>query len=239
MGRIGFRGSKREKDKGERIKDKNSLYVRLISLLFRLLYYEMAWTYDAVSWVVSLGDWRRWQFATLDYVKGKSILELGHGTGHVLKALQDKGLKPMGLDLSPQMGFLAHKRTKAHLVRGSAESIPYPSNTFDTIISTFPTPYIISETTRSEIFRVLKPKGRLVIVPSGWLKGQSVLVKAIELAYTITGQGGFDSGETWDDWTQTLRASGFLTSVNTVSFERSGATVILAIKPEESVQFSP
>lgn len=179
-----------------------------------------------------MGDWRRWQLVSLDYVRGTEILELGHGTGHLLKALQDRGLKPMGLDISPQMGTIAHKRTNADVVRGSAELLPYPSSTFDTLISTFPTPYIMAQTTRNEMYRVLKPNGRLIIVPSGWLTGQSVLVKAIELAYQITGQGGFSEGETWDDWVHTLQASGFHTKVENVRFERSGAAVILAIKPK-------
>ncbi len=40
------------------------LWVGLIKFGFRLLYQEMAWTYDWVSWLVSLGEWRRWDFGS-------------------------------------------------------------------------------------------------------------------------------------------------------------------------------
>ncbi|MBM4425321.1 MAG: hypothetical protein FJ030_18410, partial [Chloroflexi bacterium] len=33
----------------------------LLRLAFRLLYNEFAFTYDLVSWAVSVGQWRQWQ----------------------------------------------------------------------------------------------------------------------------------------------------------------------------------
>ena len=73
---------------------------QLVRFGFRLLYNEMAWTYDMVSWSVSLGEWRLWQQAALPFVSGETVLEIGHGPGHMLLALQNMGVAVTGLDLS-------------------------------------------------------------------------------------------------------------------------------------------
>ena len=57
-------------------------------LLYRLLYNELAWAYDAVSWAVSLGRWDVWRRAALPYVRGDHVLEVGFGTGALLPRLQ-------------------------------------------------------------------------------------------------------------------------------------------------------
>ncbi len=117
---------------------------KLVRFGFRLLYHELAWTYDVVSWVVSLGEWRRWQRAALPYVQGPRVLEIGHGPGHMLLALQMKGCRVMGLDLSPQMGRLARKRAPSvPLVRGRVQDLPYAEGSFDTVLATFPTEYVV------------------------------------------------------------------------------------------------
>jgi SAM-dependent methyltransferase len=86
------------------------LWIKLIRFGFRLLYNELAWTYDAVSWLVSLGHWRQWQRAALPFVMGQRVLEIGHGPGHMLAALRAQGVNVIGLDLSPFMGQMARQR---------------------------------------------------------------------------------------------------------------------------------
>ena len=58
----------------------------LVTFGFRLLYNEMAFTYDWVSWIVSLGQWRAWQRSALEHITappGTRVLELAHGTGNM------------------------------------------------------------------------------------------------------------------------------------------------------------
>ncbi|HSH02574.1 MAG TPA: class I SAM-dependent methyltransferase, partial [Anaerolineae bacterium] len=107
------------------------LWWRLVGFGFRLLYYEMAWTYDVVSWVVSLGAWRSWARAALPYVVGKRVVEVGHGPGHLLADLAEVGYEVVGVDLSPYMGRLAVRRWgkrglagRAPVVRGRGEGLP-------------------------------------------------------------------------------------------------------------------
>ena len=92
---------------------KNTLPRRLVKLGFQLLYHEFAFTYDAVAWLVSLGQWQAWGRTALDRVRGLRVLEIGHGPGHLLIALARSGRRPIGIDLSPQMIRLARAQYSA------------------------------------------------------------------------------------------------------------------------------
>lgn len=217
-------------------------WVNLVRFGFRLLYNEMAWTYGAVSWGVSLGQWRQWQLAALPFVQGRRVLELGHGPGHMLLALQNQGFDVMGLDLSPYMGRQARRRTQrtVPLVRGMVQDLPFGTAVFDTILATFPTDYILDPLTLAAAHRVLKVDGRLVIVPEGHLNGQGHIYRLIDWLYAITGQreGVFteDDGHIWpadalwDPIRQRFAATGFALTIERIQLPRSGVTVLVAEK---------
>jgi ubiquinone/menaquinone biosynthesis C-methylase UbiE len=167
---------------------------QLVRFGFRLLYQEMAWSYDAVSWLVSLGQWRRWQEAALDFLPAATaaprVLELGHGPGHMLLALAERGYRPIGLDLSPQMGRMAWRRVNGRtpLLRASVTAVPLADNSVDAVLATFPTDYVIEPRTIAQVKRVLGENGRLVILPQAQLTGRGPIHRLIELAFRITGQ---------------------------------------------------
>src|SRR5260221_7876255 len=86
---------------------------RLVRFGFRLLYNEMAFTYDAVSWIVSLGEWRSWQRAALKHLnveQGPQVLELAHGTANLQIDLYAAGISSIALDFSPYMGAIAQRK---------------------------------------------------------------------------------------------------------------------------------
>ena len=85
----------------------------LLRLGFRLLYHEMAWGYDLVSWIVSLGQWRDWQRVAMGYVCGPRVLDLAFGTGNLLLDWHATGMTPVGVDLSPQMARIAARKVRA------------------------------------------------------------------------------------------------------------------------------
>jgi len=174
------------------------LYWRLVKFGFRLLYNEMAFTYDTVSWIVSLGEWREWQRAALKHLNvkpGTCVLELAHGTGNLQIDLKAAGLKSVALDFSPYMGSITQQKLRRHnieprLVRARAQDLPFADTTFDAVVSTFPTNFVFDPKTIADVYRVLQPGGRFVCVPNGELSGDGVVQKVLEFAYRLTGQRG-------------------------------------------------
>src|SRR5690606_10626666 len=59
----------------------------LYRFAYERLYNELACGYDAISWMVSLGQWDRWRRQALRFVYGERILEAGFGTGGLLPLL--------------------------------------------------------------------------------------------------------------------------------------------------------
>jgi ubiquinone/menaquinone biosynthesis C-methylase UbiE len=112
----------------------------------------------------------------LDYIPRNqdiSILEVGFGTGllHLeLAKLPHKQLA--GLDLAPGMVKLSQKRLGAKesdlRVGDVTKGLPWENESFDVVLSTFVLS-AISDTTAaiSEMVRVLKPGGKLIIVDAG------------------------------------------------------------------------
>jgi ubiquinone/menaquinone biosynthesis C-methylase UbiE len=165
----------------------------LLRLGFRLLYNELAWTYDLVSWLVSFGQWRTWQRASLRHLVGDRCLELAFGTGNLLADMYAAGGHPSGVELSPHMVGITRRKMRRWglslpLVRGRVQALPFLAGAFDSAVSTFPTEFIIEPATLAEVHRVLKPGGRLVIVDRCQLLGRGLLSRFVEWLYVVTGQ---------------------------------------------------
>lgn len=221
------------------------VWVRIVKFGFRLLYHELAWTYDVVSWVVSLGEWRHWQLAGLAYTHGRSILEVGHGPGHLLLKLAQDGYRPIGVDISLQMGQLAKRRLEQSgymplLVRASVADLPFEDGRFDTIFSTFPTDYIVQPEVIHALYRVLANNGRLIIIPEGHLTQPGVGRRLVAWLYRITNQADpsfFDESNfkqryalLWQQFTQPFLEAGFEIKIKQHHRPKSSTTIIIALK---------
>lgn len=206
------------------------IWARLVDHGFRLLYHEMAWTYDVVAWIVSTGQWQAWGQTALACVAGPRILELGHGPGHLLITLAENGFYPVGLDPSRQMGRLARRRVlgsgvRANLARAHAQSLPFTDHAFDTVVATFPTDYIVHPATLSEVARVLRPKGRLVAVLGARLVGKDPFSRSIEWLYRITGQREPIEAAAWKSL---FHAAGFIARLVQIDVKRSQVCLLVA-----------
>lgn len=211
-----------------------SLWWRLVRFGFRLLYNEMAFTYDLVSNIVSLGAWRCWQRTGLKHLKveaGKLVLEIAHGTGNLQLDLRDAGYWTIGYDLSPYMGRIAKSKLIRHgytpnLIRGKAQQLPFPGETFAAVVSTFPTDFIVQPDTLREVHRILESQGQFIIVPNGVLTGGGVSGAGIEWLYRVTGQ----RGDTAMNMTDFFAVYGFDAELIVEQCPRSIAQVIVARK---------
>ena len=170
------------------------LLTRFLHIFFHLLYHSFAWPYDLVAWTVSLGRWKDWGKSVIPFIEGTRVLELGHGPGHLQRLLRDLNLFAVGLDESRQMGYLTKRclsfngYAQANLVRGLAQSLPFPTGSFDTVISTFPSEYIFEQSTLLEARRVLTNSGRFIVLPAAWITGNKLMERYAAGLFRVTGQ---------------------------------------------------
>jgi len=171
------------------------LWFWLIRRAFWVLYNPLAWTYDWVSQVVSMGHWHEWQRTALAELRGKRVLDLAFGTGNMLLDLQAANYRPAGLDLSPSMVHIAQQRLRSSgcvvpLARGRAQQLPFVDASFDSVCCTFPAHFIVDPSTWNEIARILSPGGRVVIVAMALLATKGLWARFLEWIYRLTGQRG-------------------------------------------------
>ena len=136
-------------------------------------------TYDSLVGLLSLGQEQKLRQATLELAglqPGEKILEVGCGTGTLsLKARAKAGQQTQvtGIDIAPDMIETARRKAaKAGLdvnfQVGRIEEIPFPDCQFDLVLSSLMMHHVPGEDAKQkgmkEVFRVLKPGGRLLIV---------------------------------------------------------------------------
>jgi|OpeIllAssembly_1097287.scaffolds.fasta_scaffold48506_2 SAM-dependent methyltransferase len=102
---------------------------------------------------------------------GETVLDVGCGAGFdliVASRMVGQNGKVCGIDLTPQMADKAKDKLRQYGVQNydvqvaGAESIPYSDNTFDVVISNGALNLSpLKEKSFREIYRVLRPNGRL------------------------------------------------------------------------------
>ena len=194
-------------------------------MFFRLLYHPLAFTYDFVAACVSFGQWTKWVAEVMPFLDGQRILELGHGPGHLQRALRARGWNPAALDESPQMGFLAARRLGSghQLTRGLAQQLPFADDAFDSVVATFPTEYIFDPLTLQSVKRVLRGNGKLIVLPVAF--PQSGFLKWL---YRVTGESPAVLDEALKNrFKQPFVSAGFETELRVVA-AGSGRLLIVA-----------
>jgi demethylmenaquinone methyltransferase/2-methoxy-6-polyprenyl-1,4-benzoquinol methylase len=133
---------------------------------------------DSYDWVVRLatfGQDSAWKHEILRAVDDCShILELACGTGILSSMLAQRGKKVAGIDLTFEYLREAKRKLNTHIVQGTAEFLPYRSESFDGIVSSYVAKYIDIQEVIDECWRVLRPGGVAVfhdfVYPSGLIR---------------------------------------------------------------------
>jgi len=108
------------------------------------------------------------EMALTHWASGKRVLDIGCGTGAFSKRLADKDYEVTSLDSSPLALEYCRKRGLAHVVAGDAVALPFPDNSFDTVIALDILEHLDDDrAAAAEWMRVLTPGGTLfVTVPA-------------------------------------------------------------------------
>jgi demethylmenaquinone methyltransferase / 2-methoxy-6-polyprenyl-1,4-benzoquinol methylase len=147
----------------------------------RELFAPLAGSYDRVGAVLSLGQdprWRRFLVSRLPD-DGGHVLDVATGTGLVAAALLGRGFRVTGLDQSPEMLAAARARLggRVHLVEASAESIPFPDESFDHLTFTYLLRYVDDPgATLAELARVVRTGGIVASLEFGLPRGAARLL---------------------------------------------------------------
>lgn len=129
---------------------------------------DVAKRYDITNNVLSAGNavlWRAAMVRAVEPTAGERILDVAAGTGTSSAALQKNGATVVAVDFSPGMvaeGRRKHK--KVEFIQADAQQLPFGDNEFDAVAISFGLRNISDpKAALSEMYRVLKPGGRLVI----------------------------------------------------------------------------
>ncbi len=142
---------------------------------------DQGWSYDLIGWFCDTflfrGKLRELRLRTANLARlqpGEQVLDVGCGTGTLaIEAQQRVGPTGRAFGIDPGARQIARARAKAsrrHLPIdfqvGVIERLPFPDQTFDTVLSTIMMHHLGDGLKRqglAEIARVLKPGGRVVI----------------------------------------------------------------------------
>lgn len=153
-------------------KDENSGKKEQVAKMFD----NISRRYDFLNHFLSLGIdkiWRRKAISMLKASQPKVILDVATGTGDfAIQALSLKPEKIFGIDISEGMLDMGRKKLKERnlsgkieLLKGDSENIPFGENKFDAVTVAFGVRNFENlEKGLREIYRVLKPGGKLIVL---------------------------------------------------------------------------
>ncbi len=173
--------------------------------------------YDFAVTLTTLGQNRRLRKTTVDQAliqPGDTVLDVGCGTGEVtlLAKTRAKQGSVYGIDPAPEMIAVARKKAARKGLEidfrvGVIEALPFPDSTIDVVTSSLMMHHLPEDLRVrgvAEVFRVLKPGGRLLIAdfmrPTGSLLDHLYLAlirhhkvgSAVEGLPVILENAGFD-----------------------------------------------
>ncbi|HZS33323.1 MAG TPA: methyltransferase domain-containing protein [Methylomirabilota bacterium] len=98
-----------------------------------------------------------------DVRRGRDVLDVATGPGHVAAAARDRGARVIGLDFAPSMVAEARRAHPGIEFReGDAEALPFPDASFHAVVNNFGLLHLgRPERALTEASRVLRPGGRV------------------------------------------------------------------------------
>lgn len=126
---------------------------------------KIARDYDRMNHLMTAGLDRRWRKRAVQGLHGK-VLDVACGTGDMVMELLRQGCSVTGVDLSKEMMAIAKRKApQAEYSLADVERLPFGDASFDAVTCAFGVRnFVHLEQGLSEMLRVLKPGGRMVIL---------------------------------------------------------------------------
>ncbi len=132
-------------------------------------------------------------------IKGQRVLDLGTGTGVLPRNMYRYGADWTGTDISEnqiRQAMLLSKGMDIKYYTMSAENIDFPDNSFDVITACQCFWYFDHERILPELYRMLKPDGRILVLYMAWLPFEDMIAGESEKLVLKYSPGWSGAGET-------------------------------------------
>lgn len=151
-----------------------------------------------------LGNWLR---GTLGLAPGKTVVDLGAGTGKFTSLLVPSGASVVAVEpVDAMRAQLAAKLPDVRALPGSAESMPLPDASVDAVVCAQAFHWFANAAAMREIHRVLKPGGRLGLI---WNVRDESVPWVAQLTEIMTPYEGDAPRFYKGDWKKVFPAEGF------------------------------
>ena len=212
------------------------------------LFSGLAGSYDAVVDLATMFQDRRWKAWVREHLPpgGGVALDVGCGTLLLEAGLLGDGRRFVGLDLSREMvsaGCSKRLPNVELVVRGDAESLPFPDCAFDSVVSCYVAKYVDPGRLAKEAGRIARP-GSIVVLydfarPTGWLAPfiDLYIQGGLRVAGTLTRLAGRKAAFTFNElpkiidetkWDGALPSAMEANGFETVAAERLTGGVVFA-----------
>ena len=157
---------------------------------FDSFYTRFSGAYDFL--VKSLPVWKNWLKRALPHIRGPRVLEASFGTGYLLTQYADR-FRAFGIDYNAAMAQTTKQNLQRNgltvsLQQADIAHLPYASHSFDTLVNTMAfSGYPDGVAALSEMGRVLKPGGKLVMVDIDYPKNRNWLGMAMTKFWMASG----------------------------------------------------
>jgi demethylmenaquinone methyltransferase/2-methoxy-6-polyprenyl-1,4-benzoquinol methylase len=122
--------------------------------------------YDLVNRIMTFRmdvGWRRRTVASLGLTPGSLVVDLACGTGDLARDLADRGLLPVGVDLS--FGMLANAPDPFPRTQADGSALPFPDGSVDGCTCGFALRNFSDlQGTLDELARITRPRGRIALL---------------------------------------------------------------------------
>lgn len=157
---------------------------------FDRFYSKFTAVYDVA--VKRLPIWKTWIKQAIPHIQGHRVLEVSFGTGYLLAQYAHR-FETFGIDYNRDMVDiakmnLAKKNISANIMQGSVETLPYDDEYFNSLVNTMAfSGYPDGEKAISEMIRVLKNGGKLILIDINYPKNRNPVGMMMTRFWAFTG----------------------------------------------------